>query len=245
MANEGIPVLEEWFRWAEEWSMLLRAWGRLGRDHRVLEIGCGQGRVAFPLRYVLSPAGGYTGFDIDRGKIERLQQTFTPAHPNFRFIHADVHNTFYNPQGAIPPSRCRFPVEDASQDLVFAASVFTHMIPGNATRYFEETARVLRPAGRAVFSFFLLDHYVADQARPHPFDGPNFRFDTALPGLEGRFATVHEENPEQMTAYARELIAEMAETAGLVSTGDPLPGFWSGRSSWWVSAQDVLILERP
>ena len=27
MAHEGITVLEEWFRWAEEWSMLLRIYG--------------------------------------------------------------------------------------------------------------------------------------------------------------------------------------------------------------------------
>lgn len=245
MAEEGISVLEEWFRWAEEWSVLLRAWGRLGRESRVFEIGCGQGRVAFPLRYVLSPVGRYTGFDIDRAKIQRLEQTFTPAHPNFRFHHADVRNTFYNPSGTIEPSRYVFPVEDGSQDLTCAASVFTHMVPANAARYFAETARALRPGGRAIFSFFLLDHYARDAARPHPFDSPNFSFDHTLPGLEGRFGTVHADNPEQMTAYARPLVEELARSAGLVPVGDPLPGLWSGGSPWWVTAQDIVILTRP
>ena len=245
MADEGIPVLEEWFRWAEEWSMLLRAWGRLSRDGHVLEIGCGQGRVAFPLRYVLTPEGRYTGFDIDRGKIERLQQAFTLAHPHFQFVYADVHNTFYNPSGTTPPSQYEFPVADATQDVVFAASVFTHMTPGNAARYFRETSRALRPGGRAVFSFFLLDRYTSGGPRPHPFDRPDFNFEHTLPGFEGRFGTVHEENPEQMTAFSLGLIEEMAAVAGLQVTGDPLPGLWSGRSSWWVSAQDIVVLTRP
>ena len=64
MAAEGIEVLEEWFRWGEEWSMLLRVYGKLGASSRVLEIGCGQGRVAFALRYV-NRGGTYIGFDIE------------------------------------------------------------------------------------------------------------------------------------------------------------------------------------
>lgn len=245
MADEGIPVLEDWFRWAEEWSLLLRAWGRLGRESRVLEIGCGQGRVAFPLRYVLGSGGLYTGFDVDRRKIRRLQETFTPAHPNFRFVYADVHNTFYNPSGTTPPAAYEFPVATDTQDVVFAASVFTHMAPGNAARYLAETARVLGPGGRAVFSFFLLDHYSSGTPRPHPFDRPDFDFEHTLPGFEGRFATVHAENPEQMTAYSQDLIAAMAAAAGLEFVADPLPGLWSGRSPWWVSAQDIVVLTRP
>src|ERR1051325_8056212 len=53
MGKEGITVLEEWFRWAEEWSFLLRIYGRIRMNSHVLEIGCGLGRTAFPLRYIL------------------------------------------------------------------------------------------------------------------------------------------------------------------------------------------------
>ena len=60
MRTEGIEVLEEWFRWGEEWSVLLRAFGGLRITSDVLEIGCGLGRIAFPLRYVLRD-GTYRG----------------------------------------------------------------------------------------------------------------------------------------------------------------------------------------
>ena len=43
MRTEGIDVLEEWFRWGEEWSVLLRTSGGLRGRSDVLEIGCGLG----------------------------------------------------------------------------------------------------------------------------------------------------------------------------------------------------------
>ena len=143
--REGVDTLEEWFRWAEEWSMLLRIYGQIRRDSDVLEIGCGLGRVAFPLRYVLSQHGTYHGFEICRDKVEFLQQNFSTAYPNFHFHHEDIHNTFYNPIGMIRPEHYRFPYEDASFDLIYAASVFTHLLPAAAERYMRESSRVLRP----------------------------------------------------------------------------------------------------
>ena len=101
MRQEGIDVLEEWFRWGEEWSMLLRVYGEIARDSAVLEIGCGLGRIAFPLRFILSSEGSYDGFEICQNKITFLQQNFQPLYPNFRFVWANVHNTYYNPSGQI------------------------------------------------------------------------------------------------------------------------------------------------
>src|SRR5579871_6584633 len=68
MLQERIENLEEWFRWGEEWSFLLRQYGRLTSRSQVLEIGCGLGRIAFSLRHLLS-GGLYRGFDIIRDKI--------------------------------------------------------------------------------------------------------------------------------------------------------------------------------
>jgi ubiquinone/menaquinone biosynthesis C-methylase UbiE len=86
MRQEGIDVLEEWFRWAEEWSMLLRIYGHITPSSSVLEIGCGLGRIAFPLRFILSADGSYEGFDICQNKIVFLERTFHRAYPHFRFV---------------------------------------------------------------------------------------------------------------------------------------------------------------
>jgi SAM-dependent methyltransferase len=243
MRDEGITVLEEWFRWAEEWSVFLRVYGRATAESAVVEIGCGTGRIAFPLRYVLS-RGTYDGFDIRAEPIEFLRRTFQAAHPNFRFHWADVHNTFYNPRGRLATPEHRIPVADASTDLVFAASIFTHMLPENTAHYFREAARVLRPGGRAVFSFFLLDHYRPGEPRHPGFARPDFDFDHAHGGHGGDFAVAFPGNPERMTAYRLGLLRRFAEEAGLALEGDPVPGLWSGTVAAAVGAQDLLVLRK-
>jgi ubiquinone/menaquinone biosynthesis C-methylase UbiE len=68
---------------------LLRIYGGLTSASSVLEIGCGLGRIAYPLRYVLGK-GTYEGFDICSHKIAFLNSTLHAAHPNFRFLWADA-----------------------------------------------------------------------------------------------------------------------------------------------------------
>lgn len=241
MAREGITTIEEWFRWAEEWSFLLRAYGRMRLDSTVLEIGCGQGRTAFALRYLLA-GGRYCGFDIAQDSISRLTDIFHPRHANFTFHFLDIHNTHYNPRGTIQPTDARFPAKSASHDLIYAASIFTHMLPENTAAYFKEAARVLSPGGRCVFSFFLLDNYRPGRPRPFGFARPGFNFDHAWGPHSTEFAIADPENPELMTAYSLALIKRMADDAALELAQDPVPGLWSGAVAAPVGAQDIIVL---
>jgi SAM-dependent methyltransferase len=243
MASEGIEVIEEWFRWGEEWSVLLRAFAGLGRSSAVLEIGCGLGRIAFPLRYLLDEGGSYDGFEIVRRKIDFLERTFARAHPNFRFVWANVRNTHYNPEGEIEAAAYRFPYEDESFDVVFAASVFTHMQPANVAGYFMESARILRPGGRCLFSFFLLDNYRPASQRPNAFARPDFDFVDQPDGADG-FATAFPDDPERMTAYRLSLVERMARDAGLTLVQGQIPGYWSGAETGWVGTQDLVVFKR-
>lgn len=243
MREEGIDVLEEWFRWGEEWSMLLRVYGAIASDSHVMEIGCGLGRVAFPLRYVVGHAGRYEGFEVARHKVDWLQGTFQRAYPNFRFTWANVQNTYYNPAGVVAARDYRFPYADASFDVAYAASVFTHMLPDAAAHYVRETARVLRPGGRALISCFLLDNYTPGAPRPYGFARADFNFDHAYGDYGDSFRVVVPDNPEQMTAYRLESLQQFAAQAGL-AVSHVLPGLWSGASKSWIGAQDVLVLKR-
>jgi SAM-dependent methyltransferase len=244
MGQEGIVVLEDWFRWAEEWSMLLRMYGGITMSSSVLEIGCGLGRIAFPLRYILLN-GSYDGFEICREKIAFLERTFHKAHSNFRFVWANVHNTYYNPHGQIRAAEYRFPYPSDTFDLVYAASVFTHTLPEVAEHYFREAARVLKPGGRCVFSFFLLDYYRPGRPRPMVFSRSAFDFDHAYGGYGDDFAIVVPENPEQMTAFRLALLERLVAQAGLEFAQAPVPGLWSGVVQNWVCAQDLIILRKP
>lgn len=223
--------------------MLLRVYGAIASDSRVMEIGCGLGRVAFPLRYVIGSDGSYDGFEIARQKVEWLNATFHKAYPHFRFTWANVRNTYYNPDGVVAASEYRFPYDEASFDLAYAASVFTHMLPDAAAHYFRETARVLRAGGRALFSCFLLDNYRPGAARPYGFARADFDFDHPYGDYGDDFRIVVPENPEQMSAYRLDLLRRFATDAGL-TIAQVLPGLWSGASRSWIGAQDVLVLQR-
>lgn len=244
MREEGIDVLEDWFRWGEEWSMLLRVYGGIAMNSKILEIGCGLGRTAFPLRYILSTDGSYDGFEICHNKIEFLEKHFHKAYPNFHFIWSNIHNTYYNPQGQICAADYLFPYSNNSFDIVYAASVFTHMLPEAAANYFQQTARVLKPDGCCIFSFFLLDNYQPGQSRPLGFAHPRFNFDFYYGNYGEDFAIAEPDNPEQMTAYSLHLIERISTQAGLKLIRTSIPGCWSGSTSAWVGAQDLVILRK-
>jgi SAM-dependent methyltransferase len=242
LRQEGIEVLEDWFRWGEEWSMLLRIYGGITKNSTILEIGCGLGQVAFPLRYILSSDGAYEGFDTCNDKIAFLEETFHHAYPNFCFLWTNVHNTYYNPHGRMRAVDYRFPYLDSTFDLIYAASAFTHMLPEATEHYFQEASRCLKPEGRCLFSFFLLENYRSGQPRPLGFARPIFNFDYRYGPYGQDFATMARNNPEQMTAYNSRLIERFAKQAGLQLLQAPVPGFWSGSTATWVGAQDLVIL---
>ena len=58
----GEVILKQWVMSFES----LYSTAQLSPDHRVLDIGCGTGRMAIPLTSFLSKKGSYEGFDIVR-----------------------------------------------------------------------------------------------------------------------------------------------------------------------------------
>jgi len=120
--------------------------GGLKPHERVLDIGCGVGRMAIPLtNYLISP-GQYAGFDIVKEGIDWCQQNITPRFANFEFQFLDVYNGHYNPAGKLAANSVRFPYESDRFDFVFLTSVFTHMLADGIERYLCEVQRVLNRA---------------------------------------------------------------------------------------------------
>lgn len=107
--------------------------GGLKPHERVLDVGCGIGRMAVPLTTYLDKNGSYEGFDIVADGIHWCRKKITPKYPHFRFHLADVFNEKYNPHGRYRASEYHFPYERESFDFVFLTSVFTH-IPYGAPR---------------------------------------------------------------------------------------------------------------
>ena len=200
---------------------------------RILDVGCGVGRMALPLARYLDAEGSYEGFDIMKEGIEWCQRFITPRHPNFRFRHADVFNPVYNPSGPTAAAAYRFPYPDASFDYVFLTSVFTHMLPEDLEHYLSEIARVLRPGGTSLITYFLLN----PESRVLMPAGKDFKY-------EGQgFWTTHPERPEEATAYDEAFVRALYPRVGLEIVEPVRYGSWCARTEF-KSYQDIVIATR-
>jgi SAM-dependent methyltransferase len=96
----------------------------------------------------------FTGFDVFAPYVDWCNRFFGELHPGrFAFRHVDMRTERYNPAGTLACADVHFPADDGDVDLVYAASVFTHLYPGDARAYLKEAQRVLRRDGLAVLSF--------------------------------------------------------------------------------------------
>ncbi|MDM8560815.1 class I SAM-dependent methyltransferase [Candidatus Parabeggiatoa sp. HSG14] len=123
-------------------------------NEKILEVGCGIGRIAIPLAQYLK-TGSYEGFDIVPHGIEWCQQKVATRYSNFNFQLADIYNKAYNPNGKFSASEYRFPYQNESFDFIFLTSIFTHMLPNDVENYLSEIERVLKKGGRCFITFFL------------------------------------------------------------------------------------------
>ena len=203
-------------------------------SHAVLDVGCGIGRIARPLAGYLSAEGSYDGFDVNRDGIGWCRRRYGRL-PNFRFQVADLYNRRYNPHGSHAATEYRFPYDDARFDFVILTSVLTHLLEAEADHYLAETARVLRPGGRVLATFFLLD----DESRAAIADG---RAGLRFLDPSAHVAVVSDDVPEEAVAYDAGWVREHAAAHGL-DLGAVHPGTWSGREDGR-SFQDIVVATR-
>jgi ubiquinone/menaquinone biosynthesis C-methylase UbiE len=106
----------------------------LRRDHYLIDVGCGSGRLTRALVPYLT--GRYLGIDVVP-ELLAYARTYAKGH-NWRFELAEG---------------LRIPEDDGSADMVCFFSVFTHLLHEQSYVYLSEAKRVLKPGGKIVFSF--------------------------------------------------------------------------------------------
>jgi len=221
-AGKGRDIVgKNWFR------ILTAELGGLKPQERVLDAGCGLGRIAAPLMPYLREPGAYDGFDISPAGIAWCQQHITGRQPNFRFQVADIRNTQYNPKGKYKASEYRFPYKDESFDLVFMASVCTHLMPDEIRQYLSETSRVLNTRGRCVISYFLLNDESLARINAGKLNPPQRSFSHDY----GNYRVQNKKVPEAAIAHDETSVREIYQRYGL-DIKEPLNyGRWAGRKS--------------
>jgi ubiquinone/menaquinone biosynthesis C-methylase UbiE len=210
--------------------------GGLKQSDRVLDVGCGVGRMAAPLAKYLNGQGSYEGFDIVAKSIDWCRENITRKYPNFHFQLADIYNKQYNPRGKHIPSQYKFPYDDKSFDFAFLTSVFTHMLPQDIDNYLSEISRVLKTDKKCLLTFFLVNEE-SSRAIEVGTSSMNFRFKS-----DG-FRTISKATPEKAVAYDEELVRRLCEKHKLDIVEPIHYGVWCGRASF-LSYQDIIIAQR-
>jgi ubiquinone/menaquinone biosynthesis C-methylase UbiE len=101
---------------------------------RVIDVGCGSGRLASALRD--RPAIRYLGTDVVP---ELLDYAKTRCNrPDWRFVLVEG---------------LQIPADDQTADVVTFFSVFTHLTAHESAAYLAEAKRVLKPGGKIIASF--------------------------------------------------------------------------------------------
>jgi ubiquinone/menaquinone biosynthesis C-methylase UbiE len=202
-------------------------------DDRVLDVGCGIGRMAVPLTDYLSASGEYWGFDIVEKGIAWCRDRISSRFGNFHFLHSDVYNRHYNPKGKVRARDFRFPFDDDSFDFVFLASVFTHMLPPDMENYLSEVSRVLNPGGACLVTYFLMN----EESENLVNSGRGIlAFNHELQGC----LTIDENDPELAIAYREEHVERLFEEHGLKIMRRVYYGSWCGRERF-LTYQDLVI----
>lgn len=203
----------------------------LQRTSKILDVGCGVGRIALPLQYFLKSNGSYDGFDIMPEGIEYCSKNVTPEFPNFNFYKADIFNSFYNSSGSQKAEEYSFPYPTSNFDIVLSTSLLTHLPPAAAARYVSETARVLKPGGISLHTFFLLDEFSSEQISAGR-SAIDFRYDM------GGYLTSNILAVEDAIALPESFVRNAYAEAGL--NIKIRYGSWCGRPSP-LSAQDIVL----
>ena len=142
---------------AREAVTQLRDLTGLSDTSRLLDIGSGQGRLAIGLAADTPGFEGYVGIDVHLPSVQWCRRNISGVFPCFQFLHLDFKNERYNPSGVPFRSPLALPFEDASFDVAFLYSVFTHMLSADVRRYLKELHRLLRANGRAFFTVYVED----------------------------------------------------------------------------------------
>lgn len=220
----------------QEFKKYLIELAGLRPNHRVLDVGCGIGRMAIPLTDFLAGTGEYDGIDIVEDGINWCADKITSRFGNFRFVHTDIYNKHYNPKGRYAAHEYAFPFADNTFDVVLLTSVFTHMRPHEVEHYLAEISRVLVPGGRCLITFFLINEEATEACKSGAsfFD---FRYE-----MDG-FLTTNKETPEAAIAYRQAYVENLFDAYGLDTIGGIYFGSWCGRKSF-LSCQDVIVARK-
>jgi SAM-dependent methyltransferase len=204
-------------------GLFARGW--INFESNIVDIGVGCGRYAHILRdlnfYGQRYTGTYTGIDIDEELLGWCEKNFDSE--RFRFLLSGHQSSSYKGTGGVEGGGTE-QIADGTQDLVFSTSLYTHLLTEELDYYTRESARMLKPGGHMMMSYFSLT------TPPPTYGGRHtFRHQRGIAWIES------EKQPTAAVAYHDGDLRELVLAAGFSQVE-----FTSDRKHW----QQMIIATR-
>jgi cyclopropane fatty-acyl-phospholipid synthase-like methyltransferase len=208
----------------------------LKRDDKILDIGCGCGRISIYFLDYLNSNGSYAGIDPALPLINWCKENIEPRYSNCRIEHVDILCPGINDEGKIRPEDFQFPFENHSFDKIVLNSLFTHMKDDGVRQYLREINRVLSPNGMVFVTFFMLNENSIKSMKKGQavFD---FKYDY------GNYKSFHSSRPEEGIAYDEAFVKQMIKESGLHIKYPIHYGTWIDNKNN-LYTQDNLVLSK-
>ena len=123
------------------------------QDVDILDVGCG---VRFTMAIINRniPVKSYTGIEVYKPIVDFLNENVAVHDRRFKFVHWNVYNELYNPQGVELSNFEALPLSE-SFDAIWLFSVFTHLNPNDTKTMLAILRKHIRANGKLFFSAFI------------------------------------------------------------------------------------------
>jgi FkbM family methyltransferase len=161
-SNEGLSSHKEYIKSGIEQINFLKNEKLISEDTRILDFGCGQGRLLNSLKYSKTNFSSYIGLDTSEDSIRWCQSHLAKC-GNVEFIHLPAENARYNPNAS---GLKHLPFKHNEFSLIFLNSVFSHMLADDISFYLSEFHKVLKDDGAIYLTAFIEENVPTVQENP-------------------------------------------------------------------------------
>jgi SAM-dependent methyltransferase len=178
-----------WLKWLSS--------GYVKANSEVVEIGCGCGRIAHPLREDWFK-GTYVGIDIDTELLDWCSSHFPSD--KFSFMSSPHTSATYSGHAVSENTSFAFP-NSWRKDFVYSTSLYTHLLEPELINYTRESYKILRDGGTMCMSLFCLDSVEK---------GGRWTFQHKI----GEAYVENLKYPEAAVAYTKQYITNLCHSVG-------------------------------
>ena len=164
---------DDYLRSAQREVDRLRTVFDLDSSTRLIEIGCGPGRLAIGLaeHFGWNSLPHYVGVDVRPDFVRWCTRRLARRSDRLRFVLIDMQNDRYNPNGETTEELGQLPFAAGEFDLAYLYSVFSHLRTEDVVFYLQELHRILLDDGQVFLTAFLSEE--GPEVAENPDDIPS------------------------------------------------------------------------